>query len=400
MASNLVSDDGCESSAARIQVVGQGVMFMQNSSQKLVVKRRKSGLYVLLLIVGLFVYASVSSYIADRPIFYRVKIEFDSRSQNGVLDAVVRCDVRARQTLSGEKYNEYFPDPVLYAVKLPDGSGVLARVGGAGACDRAWRQARGKPNGFRQGAPELPYQGIPRLTWLSDFNKRDYAEIYLGKESYEQAGANIRFKHAEVSAASEEEYTGWLESALSSKDEYIFSYNYFSPGLVVLGPPSLGPEAVNACFADIQLPTSIAYDSPALQNWLQSARGFGTQIVPRTLGNLSDKTLAYRIVKGRLGVYRPYMDSTPPDILLDDEEFDTREVLATSSRVDMSDGVLSINLAQSGIMTCYKFTEYGHNITFPILIDGKKLEMRTGGEFYLDGSSGILHYFYAAQPAW
>ena len=38
MASEPVLDDGYESSAERIQVVGQGVMFMQNSSQKLVVK--------------------------------------------------------------------------------------------------------------------------------------------------------------------------------------------------------------------------------------------------------------------------------------------------------------------------------------------------------------------------
>jgi len=140
-------------------------------------------------------YLKVENYWETRPAYYRVTVDFQSRGQMGTLSAFVKCTSYIRKPLGGTRSEEYYPEPKFYGLRLPDNSSILMTVGSKSAChkiDRSIGAASG--DGFS-------YEGIPRLTWLRDFDKTDYAEIYVGQESYDQQNANVRYTKARVSVA-------------------------------------------------------------------------------------------------------------------------------------------------------------------------------------------------------
>lgn len=168
-------------------------------------------LFPFLALAAIFAVFSAKDWGETRPVYYRVAIDFESRGQEGVLNAVVECQVHIVHPLGGVKDVGFMPVPAVYGMKLPDGTGVYNKVGTNETCSWAWSRTRKWPHVHsRDPHPGREQTGTPRLIWSPDFDKLASMEIYLGKESYQQPGANVTVKQARITLATGREYRDWL----------------------------------------------------------------------------------------------------------------------------------------------------------------------------------------------
>ena len=365
-------------------------------------KWKKIGLSVLLLFAGFAVYSNVSYSLANRPVFYRVSIDFESRGQKGVLDAVVKCDVRRRKMPFGfgQEFNDYYPNPVLYAVKLPDGSGVMTRVGNSTACDRAWRHLHNDPywERKRDGIPEMPYSGMPRLTWLRDFATKDYAEIYLGQASYEQPNAMIRYGRTEVAAATSNQYDQWLKQSKDNADKYLLLIDYTSTNVQQY---EKGLRAKH-CLADIALDDYKLDESLKFQQWTSNVQQ-RYSIIPLEIlkqMNISEFFDRFYEMHNAGGLrWRPF--EVPREILQSDKYSNTERSLRLILPVENTQTGLTISRSRYGILSCHTDDGKTYGRTYTISLEGQK--MLLGGNesaTYYDAKERRLHAMNIQQPAW
>jgi len=365
----------------------------------------KIGISVVVLFAGVMAYGAISNHMANRPVFYRATIEFESRGQKGVLDAVVKCDVRARQTLSGEKFNDYYPNPVLYAVKLPDGSGVMARVGNNQACDRAWRHLHNDPywERKRDGIPEMPYSGMPRLTWLRDFATKDYAEIYLGQASYEQPNSNLRYQKALVSSSSEGEYQSWRARVDQSKDDYIYDIDRRGAQSKVFA--SFGPIVAENCIYNQKVFRQVWGRDEQINDWAQTSTGNQLYVLPVNLSERIVKLFGREYLEVSAqnsgGYYTP--EGGADDLLIQQGKFDLADLLKTIYPVIHNGSNYEVDYSKYGVIACGAKTRELSNQaqqSIEITSRGRTTQRLFESGFYYDPSDQSINHVRINGPIW
>jgi len=340
---------------------------------------------VLTAVVATYFYFSSSH--DPKPHYYKVEADFTAGSYNVSLQAYVKCIGKWRQPLGGTKTIEYYVEPELYGVRLPDGSGVMMRVGDVGVCHSM------DQNTFEERT------GSPRLTWFKNFDQKNYAEIYLGRAAYEQSGARIKSAHGRVKKAWKNDFDVWFEREAHNTSERFLSYYNIKPaGNKVYGTPIES----GACMMDVHLPKDDWKDDVGLVQWAKDAKL--PSLVPSDLYDGVDRALQRLSIQLRFGKslipFAPYFNQIYALYLGDKEETQSDVLLRLVSPVVQQGDDFMPDHDRFGIATCYAL---GRNVYFTplsLLVGGQKLQDEGGGFAYYNPAAQTVHRFIAEGPRW
>ena len=366
-----------------------------------------SPVLVLGAIAGAF---SAKEWWDNRPVYYRVAIDFDSRGQQGSLNAVVECQVHTVHPLGGVKDVGFMPGPAVYGVKLPDGTGVYNKVGTIETCSWAWTRTRKWPWVYPGDPhPRREQTGTPRLMWSPDFDKLASVEIYLGKASYQQPGANVTVRQARVTLATRQEYQDWIASVEGKPDHYLLR----NIGGYTEDPNSFGYNlfVIGWCPVDVLIPEELWRDDARLKEWSATAseplspvplaifqevterKGYYHRLLDVPEQTRPDGDVYYR--------YNPlFMDNRDGVLTADTALMDSSEVLHRIAPITESHQGLNIESNRFGISSCYDPERYKHDESRIINRFDAELppQQMINDTPYFDSRDNTLHWVFSGTP--